>query len=1153
MKKFLVVGVGGSGGATLRYLMDQLRADLRERGVEQMPDAWQFLQIDVNPTPESTAGLGSIVDLGGRYVPVGSTANQFGDIRRTVETRLAARGALGSLATWCPGEDADANPVVTGAGQFRAIGRMLTLTRVREIESAMQQAWEALQRPTSWGALPERFGDQTPFDHAGVVVPIVVGSVAGGSGASMFLDVCRLLGRVGSLDRTLLGAFLYSPDVFSSLDDAKTKGIDGNALGALGELIAAQTGAADTLDSELLSALGIPAERTGEAPFGRVFPIGSFIGGDGARFGATHDHIYRGLGRALAATMLSESATAQYLQTRFENPPPLDDSQTRFGWGATGSVFAWASFGYASLSLGRDRYSEYVAQRLARTAVDQLLDGYSDPTSQLAPTEQVEQIVDTHWNVVVERLGLAGPGASVREWLVGTALPESQRAPMVAAATGPFLRWTQQIGRMAASEWLTEVRINLANHEDIARAVVREHTYTWAVDYATALEERTTRELVRILASPGQGLPVARKVLDRLRAEVGRTVEALGRARENASSVLEVSLDTETVAARLGDTVSAVAELQRLVDSDLAASADRQVAVEAAKLVAGILTSYTGDVLEGLSTSVDLALENLDAARTATERKAGIALLRSTAYRDWPEDSDLVPTRFDEAENEVLLTTSAEFPAKFREHLAASPGGGTTQDKALGMVSEIVGGSWDNVGAQRARFPVVQGERSWRAPILNKDAQGEPVSPSRPAYRLALSTRELLERALAYAGRKDQQFERFSSETFEGYLNEEGLSEAVHQQRRADFVQKFEETTAQAHPLVEVSRRMISTLHHANLTVELTFSAIPLTPGSAVVQAVQQKLIDSADIEPQTVTRFQGALQPASPNSRIAVFGGYPVYNPLVFSSFLRQLNDRWLRESDAGQRSLWKWKRTRPIPGAVAMSPVEQLTLVKAWYLGRALGLVHQPADNRSSDPVNVWSGSGRDWVTFEPRLLTARDRYRDPDGFDWLAGILEGHTLAVVRSVDDPELRALRPYEALRHLLDDGPQPATTATITRGHQLVENWLRTGVWPSGEPSSIDSLAGAAPDHESRAQAFLDWLASVRRWIADQWLEQTSGFGPSAGYRLRVPTADETRTLPLFVEIALLTYHALGELEVLVEQAKVNVVREGTGGAAPQV
>ena len=159
------------------------------------------------------------------------------------------------------------------------------------------------------------------------------------------------------------------------------------------------------------------------------------------------------------------------------------------------------------------------------------------------------------------------------------------------------------------------------------------------------------------------------------------------------------------------------------------------------------------------------------------------------------------------------------------------------------------------------------------------------------------------------------------------------------------FVQKFEETTKQARPLVGVSRPMITALHHTDLKVELTFSSIPLTPGSAVADAVRQQLQNNADLESQTVSRFEKALSSdESRTRRIAVFGGYPVYNPLVFSSFLRQLQDRWSRESEHGKRELWRWKRTRPIPAALAMSAVEQATLIKGWYLGRALGLVHQP-----------------------------------------------------------------------------------------------------------------------------------------------------------------------------------------------------------------
>ena len=48
---------------------------------------------------------------------------------------------------------------------------------------------------------------------------------------------------------------------------------------------------------------------------------------------------------------------------------------------------------------------------------------------------------------------------------------------------------------------------------------------------------------------------------------------------------------------------------------------------------------------------------------------------------------------------------------------------------------------------------------------------------------------------MAYQARKDEQFDKFSSTTFENYLNEPGISDVAREQRHTAFVQKFEETT----------------------------------------------------------------------------------------------------------------------------------------------------------------------------------------------------------------------------------------------------------------------------------------------------------------------------------------------------------------------
>ena len=476
VKKFLVVGVGGSGGATLRYLMDQLRADLRSHGIEQLPDAWQFLQVDVNPTPERTAGSAasstSAAGTSRSAPPATPSATCAGPWRRG----SPPRGAIGSLATWEPGSRRRQR---AGHDRCRPVPRHRPDAHAdpgrRRSSRRCKQAWEALQRPTAWGDLPSGLRDQGPFDHAGVVVPIVVGSIAGGSGASMFLDVCRVLARVGSINRTYLGAFLYSPDVFHALDPAQRKGIDGNALGALGELIAAQTGAADDTDGDLLEALGLAADRTGEPPFGRVFPIGSFIGGDGARFGDTPDDIYRGLGRALAATMLSEACLGAVPPDPVREPAAARRRPVAVRLGRQERRLR---LGVVRLRQPQPRPRPLRGVRRSATRphrrrqTRRRLPRPDEPAAANRAARAARgQSVGPR-----SRSGSGWPSPKARRstGCIANPLPENQRGAMVTAATSavhPVDR--PESVRCRRSEWLAEVRANLVHHEPTAKVVLR--------------------------------------------------------------------------------------------------------------------------------------------------------------------------------------------------------------------------------------------------------------------------------------------------------------------------------------------------------------------------------------------------------------------------------------------------------------------------------------------------------------------------------------------------------------------------------------------------------------------------------------------------------------------------------------------------------
>ena len=270
---------------------------------------WQFVHIDVPSAADSgPEGLANVPTQGGTYIGCGPQGSSYAILDGALSQRLAEDGALDTIATWAPRRpDQVTNPISAGAGQYRSIGRMITLSKAGEIRSKLQAAWDELFRVETMSEMAslELPGAGT-FDPNEPPLVLVVSSMAGGSGASMALDVCRLLTLVSGLDPKLMGVFMVTPDIFESLPQSARIGVRANALAMFGEIVASQSGAARDHDVRILRALG---QQNGEGepiPFARVFPVGRYIGADRTIFGdGSQFAVYRGLGRGLAGLMMS--------------------------------------------------------------------------------------------------------------------------------------------------------------------------------------------------------------------------------------------------------------------------------------------------------------------------------------------------------------------------------------------------------------------------------------------------------------------------------------------------------------------------------------------------------------------------------------------------------------------------------------------------------------------------------------------------------------------------------------------------------------------------------------------------------------------------------------------------------------------------------
>ena len=189
-----------------------------------------------------------------------------------------------------------------GAGQYRAIGRILTLRHLKDIRNALNAAVSEMFTQEAIQELNElNYKQSKKRTDTGSSAPVVlvVSSMAGGAGASMFLDVCRVLTTIKNLDPTSTLVFMYTPEIFSDNKAEDMAGAWPNSLAMFGEVVASQMGNSTAHDRAIFEAfdMGTPPEGP---TFGRIFPIGSKMGTTGSRFGdGSAMSIYRGLGLSL--------------------------------------------------------------------------------------------------------------------------------------------------------------------------------------------------------------------------------------------------------------------------------------------------------------------------------------------------------------------------------------------------------------------------------------------------------------------------------------------------------------------------------------------------------------------------------------------------------------------------------------------------------------------------------------------------------------------------------------------------------------------------------------------------------------------------------------------------------------------------------------
>jgi hypothetical protein len=955
IRPLVFIGCGGSGGKTLRITHDAIMRRLRGKGWTQgMPESWQFLWIDVPMEQEGGDAFGHKLDPAsylGLVKP--ATVYRTGIDKAVMGIRNAD---LMDLVGWRPDPDAVKISIEDGAGQFRAIGRMISVRQGVGIAERIGAVYDSTALGTSVAQL-EAVGQLLGAEVSQRPKVFLVSSLAGGSGAGTFLDVADIVAIHSGSTESVAG-LLYTADVFKDVPGAD--GVEGNSLASLAELLAGYW-SEDQRSLSLFASQGVSSSRVTRGGVSYPFLVGS-TNANGVSL-SNQVEVYRSIGELLALVTVSgevQEAFMQFLSGNWQSA--AINNSDRLGLQGPLEMAPTSSLGYARLGLGRDRFRGYSVRRLARNAIEFLSSGYltrnRSSDEPMTPEEARKDIVE-HNKLV---------------FLDDCQLNEREAANQIIDALTPpetLTLWKKAIGDITQKQTgAPEVDLNswVRRFQDTAALLQK--------DFDTSFENALSQSTRKWGAeAPERLLEAVRKYIAKFGLDV--TIELLAYTKGELEDVAGLligearKLDTEgsnwkgrigQLGLPLTDRIKAdhpkMNELIKNVTSPWYYKARSEVSHRAS----AVMIEFARDVVTPLAATLRAAQAEF---LSDTAPKAGNA----PEYTGWPTDQ-LIPDWVVPSKVEFLLDEVDTYPQAFLNLVAATL---TKDEKAdvgpqeFAMRNVISGGfrSASMTPTPRSVRRDLEGlsegeERPWKPSV----AGGDGSSPLK--FTAHFRQGDLVARAEQWLVQPGA-FRQHLDESLADYLAERDAAEATiadHQHRLATFEAKFTAALASAAPLIDVDMNLYAMTHPTELVPVPIIEPLPFPKGHPARKTAEDIIVKERQKRSTEGSASADALDDSFTSDSAGVssvgivsYFRNPVH-PVVFKSVTSPIDARLHQ----GRAEFWHWRRTRRLSEFVPVSSSARRAMARGWYTARVLGML-ETTDLQS--PFRILSESG-EWLEF-------------------------------------------------------------------------------------------------------------------------------------------------------------------------------------------
>ena len=1077
LSPFLIIGVGGSGGKTIRAMRQTLLRRLRAKGWKgEFPEAWQFLEIDT----VSTQGGGNFAAPllpPNQFLGLVPQAVDYLGLRKQLTGRLPREEQNVALGGWLP--ENTAVPIQKGAGQYRTLGRAVVAAQLPQLQQALVRSNSRISAPGVIEELKEV--SRTLYGKAEGTSPLpmalVISSVAGGSGAGIYLDVVEALKSISNDFEKRTQVLLFGPDVFNNIPSGLRDSIPANAMGAMNETLAGMWALGPGVGSaSLFNSAGLNGR--GDSGFGprNTYLIGASNGQ--VSFG-DQDSVYRAAGESLA-TLVSDEAVQTWMVeyaivnvfVNSANPIICNDVSMLKGSQNVFHSQPLGSMGVGRVSLGLDRFSEYIAEGSARWTVERLLWPQfvpANPQNPQTPQQIIEEAVDRSWSQFLDDSGLNERGESndVINALIAPGVEDRRRTFAQNGITK--VSFNVPPAGLPANQWISAIGQYFTAQRKSFEIEENAEIYKVAQVWSTEIQDQILKTVSLIAAR--QGLNVAARLVEKLREEV-KFVATQELPLESSSELRKLDQIASKIASGMPQGLSSVqtAAMSEVVGPILLKASEFITNSLRMNLGSELMIDLDNSFLQPLEMSLRNSVSELLISATSPQNRAG----EKNPFPDYANiTTGVIPERFNPSVVERLLIDVAEFPKQLQVLVRQSLDESLQNNWENRFIERVILGTHLDSRGDNETPSLINMRATWVP--QNASARRHSEGAQKAQFEMITDPDQFIERNRDWLSDPVTALGKFLVQDLVEYLIHPDPT--IQNKRRNTFSAAFSSALKLSAPLCSLNKALIGQVHQNVLAKGDRYVHMSMIPFKD--QGNLKDLYDLTVAEIQKANLWDPSESPKSFQNvggiqQIDIFSTLTsAMNPMVFSSLMGPITESWSKNNSSTQlrQGFWTNRRSRPLNEAIPMAPEQIAKLVRGWFVSQILNLRKQEAQAAKGPKISVWAKEDRKFVDFPHPLLGLKSEsvISNPD---LLPAVLESIGLAMAHC---DQVSNLEPLQAYWEMMNIG----------EGFQdILENWIRRGQSLDSAPTPDALVAGSAQGtFEERKTAILSALTKTQAFL----------------------------------------------------------------------